>query len=61
LKDKRGRVLFSTHHTEGTGGAALLPQEKVLLGVLLEVASARPVAPRSTRLTPRASGADHSW
>jgi len=33
-----GRVLFSTYHTEGTGGGALLPQEKALLYVLLEVA-----------------------
>ncbi len=33
-----GRVLFSTYHTEGNGGAALLPQEKALLYVLLEVA-----------------------
>jgi hypothetical protein len=33
-----GRVLFSTYHTEGTGGATLIPQEKALLYVLLEVA-----------------------
>lgn len=33
-----GRVLFSTYHTEGTGGTELLPQEKALLYVLLEVA-----------------------
>ncbi len=33
-----GRVLFSTYHTEGNGGATLLPQEKALLYVLLEVA-----------------------
>lgn len=33
-----GRVLFSTYHTEGTGGASLLAQEKALLYVLLEVA-----------------------
>ena len=32
-----GRVLFSTYHTEGTGGASLLAQEKALLYVLLEV------------------------
>ena len=32
-----GRVLFSTYHTEGNGGATLLPQEKALLYVLLEV------------------------
>ena len=32
-----GRVLYSTYHTEGTGGAQLLPQEKALLYVLLEV------------------------
>lgn len=33
-----GRALFSTYHTEGTGGGALLAQEKALLYVLLEVA-----------------------
>lgn len=33
-----GRVLFSTYHTEGSGGDALLPQERALLYVLLEVA-----------------------
>ncbi|MFO0549781.1 MAG: hypothetical protein U0271_15415 [Polyangiaceae bacterium] len=33
-----GRVLFSTYHTEGTGGSGLLPQERALLYVLLEVA-----------------------
>jgi len=33
-----GRVLFSTYHTEGTGSGSLLPQEKALLYVLLEVA-----------------------
>lgn len=32
-----GRVLFSTYHTEGAGGATLLPQEKALLYILLEV------------------------
>lgn len=32
-----GRVLFSTYHTEGTGGSSLLAQEKALLYVLLEV------------------------
>ncbi|MCC6526763.1 MAG: hypothetical protein IT373_29210 [Polyangiaceae bacterium] len=32
-----GRVLYSTYHTEGTGGG-FLPQEKALLYVLLEVA-----------------------
>ena len=32
-----GRVLFSTYHTEGSGNAGLLPQEKALLYVLLEV------------------------
>ncbi len=32
-----GRVLFSTYHTEGVGGPTLLPQEKALLYVLLEV------------------------
>ncbi len=32
-----GRVLFSTYHTEGTGGGSLLAQEKALLYVLLEV------------------------
>lgn len=32
-----GRVLFSTYHTEGDGSAALIPQEKALLYVLLEV------------------------
>jgi hypothetical protein len=34
-----GRVLYSTYHTEGSGGTSLLPQEKALLYVLLEVAS----------------------
>jgi hypothetical protein len=32
-----GRGLFSTYHTEGDGGSALLPQELALLYVLLEV------------------------
>jgi hypothetical protein len=32
-----GRVLFSTYHTEGSGGPGLLEQEKALLYVLLEV------------------------
>ena len=30
-------MLFSTYHTEGTGGPGLLEQEKALLYVLLEV------------------------
>jgi hypothetical protein len=33
-----GRVLFSTYHTEGSGGPTLLAQEKALLYVLLEIA-----------------------
>jgi hypothetical protein len=32
-----GRVLFSTYHTEGSGSASLIAQEKALLYVLLEV------------------------
>ena len=41
FQNKCGRVLFSTYHTEsgtsGSGGTALLAQEKALLYVLLEV------------------------
>lgn len=33
-----GRAMFSTYHTEGDGGPQLLPQERALLYVLLEVA-----------------------
>jgi hypothetical protein len=40
-----GRVLFSTYHTQGSGGTSLLPQEKALLYVLLEVASVCAGAP----------------
>lgn len=32
-----GRVLFSTYHTESSGAGSLLPQERALLYVLLEV------------------------
>lgn len=40
FQDHCGRVLYSTYHTEGTdsgSGSTLLPQEKALLHVLLEV------------------------
>ena len=38
FEDHCGRVLFSTYHTEGNADdATLLPQEKALLYVLLEV------------------------
>lgn len=37
FEDKCGRVLFSTYHTEASGEATLLAQEKALMYVLLEV------------------------
>lgn len=37
FQDKCGRVLFSTYHSENHGGTQLLPQEKALLYILLEV------------------------
>jgi hypothetical protein len=37
FEDSCGRVLYSAYHSEGNGGAALLPQEKALMYVLFEV------------------------
>jgi hypothetical protein len=37
FEQKCGRVLFSTYHAEGTPASPLLPQEKALLFILLEV------------------------
>lgn len=46
-----GRALFSTYHTEGGAGDALLPQERALLYVLLQVGvCVKPDDPNDTQI-----------